>query len=396
MPPIGLATRFYRTLTSAQRIQQCQDIKAKIDQLGGNAVRIGSNATGFGGTDYPYNDDVIQWFLDNSTFTVVIDRHHTIGITSLNSTQLATIDTNLVTLANTYSAYGDRVILEPVNEYGGTDFYSVMQGILNRARGNGITNWLVFNRMGFSDSNPAYTQYPWQHLNDTLNRTIQGGHRYMNNATPANAVSFGQQCAQAMITGKTNTGQPIVCTENGADWHEPSTGSFTQAKVTALNTFMQSCADADIGAFAWMLDDLADMPYYESFNPPLTFPTIGPLPISISVTPISKSLSVGQSQTFTATVSNPNGAYTVQWFDTTTPTIVKGTGTTFTFTATAVGNFTYYAKATDTQTTAQSNNVAITVTSTPPPPPPPPPIAILALIAATIVPVAMYYMFFRP
>jgi uncharacterized protein YjdB len=85
----------------------------------------------------------------------------------------------------------------------------------------------------------------------------------------------------------------------------------------------------------------------------------GETQLSITVSPTSKSLLVGDYADFTAAV-DPPGTYTIQWFDASDPASPKATGTTFRFTAVVAGNFAYYAKVAGTA--VQSGNISITVT----------------------------------
>lgn len=246
-----------------------QAIKDKMLQYNLNAIRIGSSDM-FNG-NYPYNNGAaVKWFLDNTNATVVIDRHHTIGTTSLSVAQLATINNDLAEMAETYESYGDRAQFEPHNEYGGgTTFYSVMQSIQNTFRVKGFKNWMIYNRMGLSESNPSGLDYwgRWKILSDPLNKLKDGSHFYMNKATPTN--DFGLQCFNALDKGHTVTGHPMCSTENGADYREIS--YFNRDNVAALSRFMKLSKDAGFDVFAWQREGLANMPTYENLG--IIFPT---------------------------------------------------------------------------------------------------------------------------
>ena len=84
---------------------------------------------------------------------------------------------------------------------------------------------------------------------------------------------------------------------------------------------------------------------------------------SVSVSPSSATLDLGQPQMFSATASGGTGSLSYQWY-------VNGaaqndaTASTFTYTASAEGSFTVYVKVTDnapTSVTATSNSATVTV-----------------------------------
>jgi uncharacterized lipoprotein YddW (UPF0748 family) len=89
-------------------------------------------------------------------------------------------------------------------------------------------------------------------------------------------------------------------------------------------------------------------------------------PLSVDVNPTSASLQVGQSQTFTATVSGGIPPYTVIWVDNDTEQVI-GSGLSYCFNAVSEGNKQIYAKTTDSQGTTASS-VIIPITVSPPPP----------------------------
>lgn len=89
--------------------------------------------------------------------------------------------------------------------------------------------------------------------------------------------------------------------------------------------------------------------------------------LSITVTPQSASLQVGQTQTFVATTEGGVSPYVVRWIDNATG-IEIGTGDTYIFEAVKVGTFEIYAQVTDAGgTVATSNITMITVSPSPPP-----------------------------
>ena len=93
------------------------------------------------------------------------------------------------------------------------------------------------------------------------------------------------------------------------------------------------------------------------------------LALTVSVSPSSWTMNVGQSQLFTASTSGGAGSLSYQWY-------VNGgaqsgaTASTFTFTAQAAGSVTIYVKVTDNfGDTVQSNSAMVTVNPNPTPTP---------------------------
>jgi hypothetical protein len=91
-----------------------------------------------------------------------------------------------------------------------------------------------------------------------------------------------------------------------------------------------------------------------------------PPPLSASISPLSASILVGQSVTFTSTVSGGYPPYSFQWYLNGNP-VSGATSASWTFTPTASGIYYVHLKVTDAKAnTAQSDTARITF---PPPPP---------------------------
>jgi parallel beta-helix repeat protein len=85
---------------------------------------------------------------------------------------------------------------------------------------------------------------------------------------------------------------------------------------------------------------------------------LAPPPLSVSISPLSSSILVGQSVTFTSTVSGGYPPYSYQWY--LNGSIVSGaTSNTWTFTPQTIGTYKVYLNVTDS-----SGNVAISDTAT--------------------------------
>jgi len=90
-----------------------------------------------------------------------------------------------------------------------------------------------------------------------------------------------------------------------------------------------------------------------------------PPPLTVSISPTSASILVGQSVTFTSTVSGGYTPYTYQWYLNGNP-VSGATADTWTFTPTESGIFYVYVKVTDDKgDTAQSETARITVSAVP-------------------------------
>jgi hypothetical protein len=87
--------------------------------------------------------------------------------------------------------------------------------------------------------------------------------------------------------------------------------------------------------------------------------------ISVSITPSSATLDVGQSQTFTSTVTGGTSPYSYQWYlDGSAVSGATSSSWTYTPTSSSIGSHTVYVKVSDsasTPATAQSNTASVTV-----------------------------------
>jgi parallel beta-helix repeat protein len=90
-----------------------------------------------------------------------------------------------------------------------------------------------------------------------------------------------------------------------------------------------------------------------------------PPPLSVSISPLSASILVGQSVTFTSTVSGGYTPYSYQWYLNGNP-VSGATSASWTFTPTTSGIYYIYLKVTDAKdNTAQSDTARITVATVP-------------------------------
>jgi PKD repeat protein len=90
-----------------------------------------------------------------------------------------------------------------------------------------------------------------------------------------------------------------------------------------------------------------------------------PPPLSASISPLSASINVGNSITFTSTVSGGTSPYSYQWYLDSNP-VSGATSNSWAFTPTTSGIYYVYLKVTDAVgNTTQSETARITVASVP-------------------------------
>jgi subtilase family serine protease len=90
-----------------------------------------------------------------------------------------------------------------------------------------------------------------------------------------------------------------------------------------------------------------------------------PVPLTVSISPTSASILVGQQLTFTSTVTGGTPPYTYQWYLNGAP-VSGATESSWTFKPTTSGMFYIYLKVTDSKgSTAQSETARITVSTVP-------------------------------
>ena len=219
-----------------------------------NTYRMSFNPTWLNGP-HPYRQEYIQYFLDHSNFNIIVDRNHLYPPTEASATTArnnwATAENSIFEILQKYPN-NPRVMVELINEYISSDFYPLMQALVNDIRSAGYTNPIVVNKW-----NQAWTK-----INDPLDSTFQGYHYYFNSWSPSGALS-------QMNTAQSK-GIKIINTEIGADFNEYS--SFTTETVDELNQFLSQTASMGIGNTVWMNENLNNMPRYQSLN--LDFPTV--------------------------------------------------------------------------------------------------------------------------
>jgi hypothetical protein len=233
---------------------QLDSIISAMQANGLNTYRMSANPQWSVGS-HPYNKAYVQYMLDHTSYTIIVDRNHLYPPTEDSAT---TARNNWNTVRNSVfevlQAFpnNQRVVVELINEYISSDFYTRMQGLVTEIRAAGYTNPILFDKW-----NQA-----WTPINDSLDNTYQGYHFYFNSWSVSGAISQ-MQTAQSK-------GIKLINTEIGADYNEHS--AFTTSTVSELNQFLSQCASMGIGNTVWMNQNLDNMPTYQSLG--LDFPTV--------------------------------------------------------------------------------------------------------------------------
>jgi len=150
----------------------------------------------------------------------------------------------------------------------------------------------------------------------------------------------------------------------------PSAGSYTYTTNSTVQ--VTAIPDVDYIFDHWELDTInagSANPYTVLMDNNHTLKAVftysPPPPLSASVNPLSASILVGQSVTFTSTVSGGYTPYTYQWFLNGNP-FSGATSNNWTFTPTTSGIFYVHLKVTDDKgNTAQSDATRIVVSTVP-------------------------------
>ena len=160
----------------------------------------------------------------------------------------------------------------------------------------------------------------------------------------------------------------ITTTAGGTTNPAPGTYSYTANAQVQVTAFLNTTAYL---LDHWELDTVnvgSANPYTVLMDKDHTlkafFAPIPP-PLSASISPLSASILVGQSVTFTSTVSGGYTPYSYQWYLNGNP-VSGATSSTWTFTPTTSGIYYVHLKATDANAnTAQSDAARITVATVP-------------------------------
>lgn len=232
--------------TSTREIDKIIQI---MDENNLNLYRMSFNPEWFSGKPHPYRIDLIQYFLDNCNYTLIVDRNHLYPPTE-ESAQTAQDNWDIVedSIFEILQQWPNnpRIIVELINEYIFTDFYPKMQELTTKIRNSNYTNPILFNKWN----------QPWTKIFDPLNLTYQGYHFYFNSWSVAGAIS------QIEIAQSKNI--QLINTEIGADYREHN--YFTNATVQEVSTFLALCEELNVGNTIWMNENLDNWPSYQETN----------------------------------------------------------------------------------------------------------------------------------
>jgi hypothetical protein len=227
---------------------QIDAILQVMDDNGLNIYRMSFNPEWARGP-HPYHAEYVQYFLDHSSHTIIVDRNH---IYPPNEEGAQTTRDNWNTAKNSVFQIletwpnNQRVAVELVNEYVSNDFYPRMQSLVDEIRDAGYTNPIIVNKWN----------QPWTAINDPLDNTYQGYHYYFNSWSVNGAI---QQINTAL-----SKNIKLINTEIGASYNEGR--DFTTETVNELVNFLQQCNELGVGNTIWMNENLSNWPYYEDFD----------------------------------------------------------------------------------------------------------------------------------
>lgn len=228
------------------------EIDAVIDVMksnGFNVYRMSFNPKWISGP-HPYHVEYIQYFLSHSgsNISLIVDRNHLFPATEDSAktarNNWATVKSSIF---ETLAAFpnNSRLMVELINEYVSSDFYSRMQTLDNDIRDAGYTNPIVVNK---------YAQ-DWAVINDS-GIIFQGYHYYMNTWNPSGAISN--------VKIALSKGIKLLNTEVGADSNEAD--NFTSQTVAELTTFLAQSALLGVGNCIWMHENLDNWQKYQSLH----------------------------------------------------------------------------------------------------------------------------------
>jgi hypothetical protein len=225
-----------------------------MEAKGLNIYRMSANPEWFTGKPHPYRANFVQYFLDHSNFTIIVDRNHIYPPDESGATAFrANIATAKASVLEVCAAWPNnpRIIVELGNEYVSSDFHTVFQDMINDVRAAGYKNSLLIDKWNTAWNTCVFT--------DSQSNIYTGYHYYFNSWSLANAESQMQSAL--------SLGLRIINTEIGADYNEAS--AFDLTEIAELNQFLAWCAARGIGNTVWMNENLSNWQRYQELG--LTF-----------------------------------------------------------------------------------------------------------------------------
>lgn len=256
-----------RTLAGAYSTDIIDNIIAQMDEDGLNIYRMSIYYT----VDDYTRDTMIQYFLDNCSYDLIVCRHKYDPGGDMSSAEWTAAQAWALDVCSTFSAYENRLWVEFENEAGDSDLATQCQTIVTAIRNAGYGHRLVANKWNQTWASMAG-------VSDPLNKFYTGYHYYFN--------SWSVSGAQTQMNTALAAGCLIFNTEIGADFNEET--QFSSSEVQEVTDFMAWCADTEyrnIGNAVWQRYGLQNYDTYQSLG--LIWPTLSePVTADVNLAPI--------------------------------------------------------------------------------------------------------------
>jgi hypothetical protein len=220
----------YGFATSITSLSKLSLILDAMDDHTCDTLRFAMNNNAIQSGSRPYIPDAIQQFLETTNKIAIVDCNHTYPQGSINnpsSTVLNSIISRCKELIDKFSIYGRRFVIEPLNEYTGTNHASIMQQIVDSLRAYGYTGLILYNLLpGTGPQTPLV-------INDPLNNIAGGFHNYMNGSSVNYSMAFARKFS--------DIGVKCINTEIGASYNEYS--DFNSINVNSVVDYFQQAYD---------------------------------------------------------------------------------------------------------------------------------------------------------
>lgn len=248
------------------------DIISNMTYYNMTVFRISFNPSWYSTQAHPYNYTLIDYYLAHTydNMSIIADVNHLYRKDNdhiiASSDALDHWSAVNQSIYNVLSRYKNnmRVMVELINEYALSDFYSRIQSIVTDVRNHGYLNCLVFNKWGNASS--------WNNVTDNLSYVYQGYHYYFNYGTNESAWNIASQTVSQDIW--------VINTEVGASSNEYR--YFDNTNVAMLSSFLNNSYNlrSNYGNLIWMNHNTENLATYKSLG--LWFP-----PSILSNTPAS-------------------------------------------------------------------------------------------------------------
>jgi PKD repeat protein len=242
------------------------------------------------------------------------------------------------------------------------DHYSISSGNVTFSK-----NWITIGKGSYTDVTVTF-QAPMDSEVGWYSGNITVGSQNGGNATIfANLYVFGSPYANFSYIPKVPTVGEIVTFDGSLSIPSGWTiidykWSFGDGGVATGKTATHAFSSQGVFTVTLNVTDSKGMWDIEQKQIEVKAP---PPPLAVSISPTSASILVGQSVTFTSTVSGGYTPYSYQWYLNGAP-VLGANATTWTFTPTTSGIYYVHLKVTDAKgNTAQSETARITAATVP-------------------------------